>query len=237
MRGPSRKGRPDAIAGAFATATCGTSLAGVIRCKRKARIAIEVASRHVAGVAMNGKDVQMRLREIAVALAALSLAGTVVAAGNDTSTSTSGMTNGSSSSPTSSTQAGSSANDQSSPQAGASSSDRTSAPQTGSSQMGTPSSASQGGSASSEQNDPALVRSARQALKQKAAPTSSRNSGDAASCVGRGVAVLSSAFQRTPRVPRPPQPIICRGLASPVWRPSARDALALRAFRGCAVAR
>lgn len=109
----------------------------------------------------------MRLREIAVALAALSLAGTVVAAGNDTSTSTSGMTNGSSSSPTSSTQAGSSANDQSSPQAGASSSDRTSAPQTGSSQMGTPSSASQGGSASSEQNDPALVRSAQQALKQK----------------------------------------------------------------------
>jgi peptidoglycan hydrolase-like protein with peptidoglycan-binding domain len=165
--GPHEKGVRTPSQARCAGATRGTSLAGVTRCKRKTRIAIEVATRHVAGVAMIGKDVQMRLREIAVALAALSLAGTVAAAGNDTSTSTSGMTNGSSSGQTSSTQAGSSANDQSSPQAGASSSDQTSAPQAGSSQMGTSSSASQGGSASSEQNDPALVRSAQQALKQK----------------------------------------------------------------------
>jgi peptidoglycan hydrolase-like protein with peptidoglycan-binding domain len=141
----------------------GTSLAGVARCKRTTRIAIGTAIRHVAGVAMNGKDVQMRLREMAVAIAALTLAGTVVAAGNDTSTSTSGMTNGSSSGQTSSSQSGASANDQSGPQAGASSSDQTAAPQAGSSQTGTSPSAS----ASGEQNDPALVRSAQQALKQK----------------------------------------------------------------------
>ncbi|HSU44516.1 MAG TPA: peptidoglycan-binding domain-containing protein [Casimicrobiaceae bacterium] len=109
----------------------------------------------------------MRLREMAVALAALSLAGTVVAAGNDTSTSTSGMTNGSSSGQTSSSQSASSGNDQSSPRAGASSSDQTTAPQAGSSQTGTSPSASPSASASGEQNDPALVRSAQQALKQK----------------------------------------------------------------------
>jgi hypothetical protein len=124
---------------------------------------MKVAIRHVAGVAMDGKDVQMKLREIAVALAALSLAGTVVAAGNDTSTSTGGVTNGSSANQTSSTQA----NGQSSPQAGASSTAGTSMPQAGSTPTGASSSTSQNASASGEQNDPTLVRSAQQALKQK----------------------------------------------------------------------
>jgi peptidoglycan hydrolase-like protein with peptidoglycan-binding domain len=85
----------------------------------------------------------MRLHNLAVAVAALSIAGAAVAAGNDTSTTTTGASNGSSSSgQTSSSQQGA---------------------QSGSSQMGS----SQSGSASGEQSNPALVRSAQQALKQK----------------------------------------------------------------------
>src|SRR3954451_22160346 len=72
---PHQKGLRTPSQARSARATRGTSLAGVTRCKRRTRIAIEVATRHVVGVAMKGRDLQMRLGEIAVALAAVSLAG------------------------------------------------------------------------------------------------------------------------------------------------------------------
>ena len=114
----------------------------------------------------------MGLNRIAVALAALSIAGAAVAAGNDTSSSTSGASNDQSSTQqagssgqSSALQPGASGSGQSSSQQAGSSANDQSAQ--GSSQAGSSSSTSQNGSASSEQNNPEFVRSAQQALKQK----------------------------------------------------------------------
>jgi len=103
----------------------------------------------------------MRFNRIAVALAAMSIAGAAVAAGNDTSTTTSGAANHQSSG----AKAGTSASDQSwGQQAGTSANDQSA--QRGS-QDASASGMSPNGSASSEQTNPDLVRSAQQALKDK----------------------------------------------------------------------
>jgi peptidoglycan hydrolase-like protein with peptidoglycan-binding domain len=102
-----------------------------------------------------GKDVQMTLRKLAVALAALSLTGVAAAAGNDTSTTTQGATNGQSSSQQGSMSQGSSMSK---------GSQSATSPSGSSSQMSN-SGSSQG--AMSEENNSETVRSAQQALNDK----------------------------------------------------------------------
>lgn len=125
---------------------------------------MEGARRHVVGVAMElGKDVQMTLRKLAVALAALSITGAAVAAGNDTSTSTTGAGNDASSTHQSAASASRQSNQPMSP----SGNDQSTNSRAGSSPMGSSSSAASTGTASNDQSNPELVRSAQQALKQK----------------------------------------------------------------------
>jgi len=130
----------------------GTSLAPVSRCKREGAHCYTGAVRHVVDRKRDGKDVQMRLHKIAVAVAALSFAGVAAAAGNTTA--------GSTTNPSSNDQM---TTRQTSPQSTQKSEQSTN--QAGASQMGNSSSMSQGGS--SEQGNPTEVRSAQQALKDK----------------------------------------------------------------------
>jgi hypothetical protein len=125
---------------------------------------MEVARRHVVGVAMElEKDVQMTLRKLAIALAALSITGAAVAAGNDTSRSTTGAANDASSSHQSTLSSNRPSNQPMAP----SGNDQSTNAQAGSSPMGSSSSAASTGTAPSDQTNPELVRSAQQALKQK----------------------------------------------------------------------
>jgi His-Xaa-Ser repeat protein HxsA len=113
----------------------------------------------------------MKLREMAVAVAALSLAGAAVAAGNDTSTSTHGRA----ASDAASTQHGQSANPGSTAGTQATRQSSSQTGSAGSSQMGNSSapamgngsSASSQGSMASEEHDPQFVRQVQQALKEK----------------------------------------------------------------------
>jgi hypothetical protein len=101
----------------------------------------------------------MKLREIAVAVAALSLAGAAVAAGNDTSSTTRGQaaTNDAASQQSPSSNAGSQATNPSSSQMGSSSA----------AQSGNAANASSQGGMANEEHNPQVVRSAQQALKQQ----------------------------------------------------------------------